>query len=146
KDLRDRVRRAKPKAIAISLLFAFANPENERAVAEALAQLGVPVSISHEILPEFREYERASTVLVNAYLAPKMGRYIRGLEEQLAAKFKGGRLQVMQSSGGIISAATAAREPVRTVLSGPAGGVVGAFHVARLAGFDRIITFDMGGT
>src|SRR5207237_8563489 len=105
KDLRDRVRRAKPKAIALSLPFAFANPENERAVAEALAQLGVPVSISHEILPEFREYERASTVLVNAYLAPKMGRYIRGLAEQLAAKFTGGRVEVMEASGGLMCAA-----------------------------------------
>src|SRR5438067_3267065 len=75
-----------------------------------------------------------------------MGRYIAGLAERANAEFRGAKLHVMQSSGGIISAATAAREPVRTVLSGPAGGVVGAFHVARLAGFDRIITFDMGGT
>jgi N-methylhydantoinase A len=106
----------------------------------------VPVSLAHEILPEFREYERASTVVVNAYLAPKMGRYIGGLQAALASEFAGGRLQVMQSSGGIVSAAVAAKEPVRTVLSGPAGGVVGAHAVARLAGFDKIIGFDMGGT
>jgi N-methylhydantoinase A len=115
-------------------------------VAAALAELRLPISISHEILPEFREYERASTVVVNAYLAPKMGRYIRGLSQALQTEFAGGHLQVMQSSGGIVSAERAAHEPVRTVLSGPAGGVVGAYAVARLAGFERIIGFDMGGT
>lgn len=145
-DLVERIRSAKPEAVAVSLLFSFANPENERAVGEALRELNVPVSLSHEILPEFREYERASTVVVNAYLAPRMGSYIAGLEQRASAEFRGARLHVMQSSGGIVSATTAAREPVRTVLSGPAGGVVGAFHVAQLAGFDRIIAFDMGGT
>lgn len=145
-DLLQRLRAAKPEAIAISLLFSFANPKNERAVADAVRELNVPVSLSHEILPEFREYERASTVVVNAYLGPRMGRYIAGLERRAKAEFRGARLHVMQSSGGIVSAATAAREPVRTVLSGPAGGVVGAFRVAQLAGFDRIIAFDMGGT
>ncbi|MGI9103280.1 MAG: hydantoinase/oxoprolinase family protein [Terriglobales bacterium] len=137
---------AAPEAVAVSLLFSFANPHNEQAVGEALARLNLPVSLSHQILPEFREYERSSTVVVNAYLAPKMGRYIRGLQDSLDREFSGGRLHVMQSSGGIVSAAVAAREPVRTVLSGPAGGVVGAFAVARMAGFDRIIGFDMGGT
>ena len=144
--LREAVAAARPEAIAVSLLFSFANPKNEQAVAKALEKLGVPVSLSHQILPEFREYERASTVVVNAYLAPKMGRYIRGLQQVLDGEFSGGRLQVMQSSGGIVSAHVAAREPVRTVLSGPAGGVVGAHEVARLAGFEKIIGFDMGGT
>jgi N-methylhydantoinase A len=146
RELVNRVRAANPEAIAVSLLFSFANSKNERAVAEALAEIGVPVSLSHEILPEFREYERASTVVVNAYLAPRMGRYISGLAQRAKDDFQGAKLHVMQSSGGIVSAATAAREPVRTVLSGPAGGVVGAFHVAQLAGFNRIIAFDMGGT
>lgn len=140
------VRAARPESVAVSLLFSFANSANESAIAEALLALGVPVSVSHQILPEFREYERASTVVVNAYLAPRMGRYIASLEQRVDAEFKGAQVHVMQSSGGIVSAATAAREPVRTVLSGPAGGVVGAFHVARLVGFDRIIAFDMGGT
>jgi N-methylhydantoinase A len=137
---------ARPESVAVSLLFSFANPKNEQAVAAALATLGLPVSLSHEILPEFREYERASTVVVNAYLAPKMGRYIGGLQRALNQEFAGGRLQVMQSSGGIVSAQVAAKEPVRTVLSGPAGGVVGAYAVARMAGFEKIIGFDMGGT
>ncbi|HMF75651.1 MAG TPA: hydantoinase/oxoprolinase family protein, partial [Bryobacteraceae bacterium] len=143
-DLVNQVRQGEPEAIAVSLLFAFANPANERAVVAALRELNIPVSVSHEILPEFREYERASTVVINAYLAPKVQRYIERLDGALQAE--GSTLHVMQSSGGIIPAFVAAREPVRTVLSGPAGGVVGALAVARAAGFDRILTFDMGGT
>lgn len=134
------------EAIAISLLFSFANPANEIMVAEALRPLGLPISISHRILPEFREYERGSTVVTNAYLAPKVSTYLRRLGMEIEADFPGGSVQVMQSSGGIINAAIAAEEPVRTVLSGPAGGVIGAYRLARLAGFDKIIGFDMGGT
>lgn len=142
--LKETVRAAAPEAIAISLLFSFANQENERAVAATLKEIGVPVSVSHEILPEFREYERGSTVLINAYLAPKMQHYIDRLDGALQAT--GSRLRVMQSSGGIVSAAVAAREPVRTIFSGPAGGVVGALDIARRAGYTNIISFDMGGT
>jgi N-methylhydantoinase A len=142
--LADAIRAKGPESIAVSLLFSFANPANEQAVAAALRELGVPVSVSHEILPEFREYERGSTVVINAYLAPKMQMYLEQLHGGL--REQGSRLQVMQSSGGIIPATVAAREPVRTILSGPAGGVVGALAVARAAGFPRILTFDMGGT
>ncbi len=138
------VKNAKPEAIAISLLFGFANSANEKAVAERLQTIGLPVSVSHQILPEFREYERGSTVLINAYLAPKMQSYLTSLDKGLQAR--GSKLYVMQSSGGITEAAVAAREPVRTILSGPAGGVVGAAHIAKAAGFPRILTFDMGGT
>jgi N-methylhydantoinase A len=134
------------EAVAISLLFSFANPETEKRVEAALQALGIPVSASHRILPEFREYERASTTVVNAYLSPRIERYLHRLEECVAAEHAGGRVDVMQSSGGILSARAAAREPVRTVLSGPAGGVIGACRVAQLAGCDRIIGFDMGGT
>lgn len=144
--LAEAVRASGAQAVAISLLFSFANPETERRVEAALGGLGIPVSASHRILPEFREYERASTTVVNAYLAPKMGSYLRSLEERVAAEHRGGRISVMQSSGGIVSARLAAREPVRTVLSGPAGGVVGACQIARWAGIERIIGFDMGGT
>jgi len=140
------VEAAKVDSIAVSLLFAFANHKNEMKVAGALERLGLPLSISHRILPEFREYERASTVVANAYVAPKVGSYIKALEKGIKNEFKDGRLEVMQSSGGIISARLAAAEPVRTVLSGPAGGVIGAYKLASLAGFDRIIGFDMGGT
>ena len=142
-----RIADARPQAIAISLLFSFANPRNERVLAAALEEVGVPLSVSHAILPEFREYERASTVVVNAYLQPVMERYLRRLAEAVArGAAKRSRLFVMQSSGGITALDAAAREPVRTVLSGPAGGVVGAAAVARRSGMTRIIGFDMGGT
>jgi N-methylhydantoinase A len=142
----DAVRKGGAESVAISLLFSFANPATERRVETALLALGVPVSTSHKILPEFREYERASTTVVNAYLAPKMSQYLERLEQRIVEQHRGGRVSVMQSSGGIIPARTAAAEPVRTVLSGPAGGVVGACRMAQIAGFDKIIGFDMGGT
>jgi N-methylhydantoinase A len=145
--LKQEIAAVQPQAIAISMLFSFANPENERVVGRSLESLGVPLSLSHQILPEFREYERASTVVVNAYLQPVMERYLRQLESAIAnGAGKSSRVFVMQSSGGITSLGSAAREPVRTVLSGPAGGVVGASVVAKRSGFDRIIGFDMGGT
>jgi len=142
----ERVRASGAEAVAISLLFSFANPETECRVESALNVLGLPISVSHRILPEFREFERASTTVVNAYLAPRIERYLTHLAERVSAEHSGGRVHVMQSSGGIIRARVAAREPVRTVLSGPAGGVVGATRLARWAGFERIIGFDMGGT
>ena len=142
-DLRLRIATQNPEAIAISLLFSFANPVNEKAIAQALRKLEVPLSLSHKILPEFREYERASTVLVNAYLQPIMQRYLEKLQSSTAQR---ARIFVMQSSGGITALETAAAEPVRTVLSGPAGGVVGASALARRSGFENIISFDMGGT
>jgi N-methylhydantoinase A len=235
--LAGQVAAANPQSIAISLLFSFANPKNEQLIADALKSVAVPLSISHQILPEFREYERTSTVVINAYLQPVMQSYLESLEAKTRATSKpnvaagaspaqvsesrpGGegstvaqrvsaaksanmkarpfavvratdeerssnearpnledepstairatveerpfraatepyknralapvpRIFVMQSSGGITALSTAAREPVRTVLSGPAGGVVGAASTARASGFDRIIAFDMGGT
>jgi N-methylhydantoinase A len=143
-DLGRQIRDSRAESIAVSLLFSFANPAHEQAVAAALTSLRLPVSLSHQILPEFREYERGSTVALNAYLAPRMQGYIQSLERGLARL--SATLSIMQSSGGILSAASAAREPVRTILSGPAGGVIGALSVARSAGIDRILTFDMGGT
>ena len=139
--LRERIKDSGAEAVAVCLLFSFANPGNEMAVAEALADLGLPMSLSHKILPEFREYERTSTVAVNAYLAPKVGTYLARLNGAALAS-----LEVMQSSGGIASAAFAAEQPVRTVLSGPAGGVMGAYFAAKRAGLSKVIAFDMGGT
>ncbi len=148
-----------PEAIAISFLSSFANPENEAAVASALAELAKPLSISHEILPEFREYERTSTVVVNAYLQPLMQNYLERLEKRVSSRApqvqtdpvaangaKVARIFVMQSSGGITALRAAAHEPVRTVLSGPAGGLVGASASAARSGFRKILSFDMGGT
>ena len=157
--LREAVRDADPDAIAISFLFSFANPENEAVVAAAVAEIGKPLSVSHRILPEFREYERTSTVVVNAYLQPLMQSYMEKLagrarqstEESgeapaAARKQAEPRIFVMQSSGGITALESAAREPVRTVLSGPAGGLVGAAAMAARSGFRKILSFDMGGT
>lgn len=155
--LRDAVVAANPDAIAISLLFSFANTANEAAVASALAKLGKPVSVSHQILPEFREYERTSTVVVNAYLQPLLQSYLDKLGQRVeelsapassstAGKKNAPHIFVMQSSGGITALKAAAREPVRTVLSGPAGGLVGASASAARSGFQKILSFDMGGT
>jgi 5-oxoprolinase (ATP-hydrolysing) len=132
-----------PESIALVFLHGYRNPVHERELAELLqARLpDVYLSLASELLPQFREYERTSTVAVNAYIQPVMARYLENLRAHVS-----GPLRIMQSSGGSISATTAARESVRTVLSGPAGGVIGAFHVARLADFKQIITLDMGGT
>ncbi len=140
------VRASSTEAIAISLLFSFANPETERRVETALRGLGLPISVSHRILPEFREYERAATTVANAYLAPRMERYLLNLYERVINQHNDASVDVMQSSGGTIPVRLAAQEPVRTILSGPAGGVIGATLVAQTAGFERIIGCDMGGT
>lgn len=148
-SLAKRLEGANPQSIAISLLFSFANPKNERSVAEALGGLDLPLSVSHQLLPEFREYERTSTVVINAYLQPVMQAYLENLHNKVAAGREtrsSSRIFVMQSSGGITALSAAAREPVRTVLSGPAGGAVGAAKTARVSGFENIIAFDMGGT
>jgi N-methylhydantoinase A len=148
------IQNSRARAVAVCLLFSFANPAHERELARRLRAAGLAVSASHEILPQFREYERTATTVVNAYLLPVMSSYLREVERLVCRKSRSGardsrsdsRVRVMQSSGGIISANAAAREPVRTILSGPAGGVLGAQYVAELAGFEKIISFDMGGT
>ena len=137
-----RVRARRPEAIAVVLLHSYARPEHERRVGRALAGLGVPITLSHALLREHREYERTSTSVVNAYVAPAMGRHLR----RLARGIRSRGLRVMQSSGGAVAPALAAREPVRTILSGPAGGVVGAAALAARLGIGRVLTIDMGGT
>lgn len=129
------------ESVAVSLLFSFLYPEHERMIGEALRRFA-NVSLSSELLPEYREYERTSTTVINAYVAPAMDRYLAKVEAGLGGK----RLRIMQSNGGVITAETARKEAARTALSGPAGGAVGAFHVAKMAGFDHVISFDMGGT
>ena len=135
------------EAVAVCLLFAFRDPAHERAVAAELRRRnpGVHVVTSHEVAPEFREYERASTTAADAYLAPIAARYLRAL----AAAAAGAGLPepvVMLSSGGVLPAEEAAAHPARLLVSGPAGGVVGAGLVARRAGYENAIAFDMGGT
>jgi N-methylhydantoinase A/oxoprolinase/acetone carboxylase beta subunit len=137
------LRTVSPEAIAVCLLHSYANPAHERALAARLrAAFDVPVSVSSEVLPEYREYERWSTTTLNAYVAPLMERYLARLERAVAPR----RLRVMQSNGGALSAAQARAVPARTVLSGPAGGAVGAYAVGRRSGHPRVIGFDMGGT
>ena len=134
---------SKAEAVAVSFLFSFLNTAHEDMVLNALRQMKNPpyISISSRVLPEFREYERASTVVVNSYVGQVMSRYLGELEGPL-----GKGLRIMQSSGGSITAGLASEQPVRTILSGPAGGVVGAFYTAMQAGYPDIITVDMGGT
>ena len=138
-----KLKRLNADSVALCFLFSYLNPENERVVAAALRGLQLTLSVSHEILPEFREYERLATVVINAYLIPRMGEYLKRLERGVG---EAGRVYVMQSSGGITTAQRAAREPVRTILSGPAGGVVASTWLARQSGVPRAISFDMGGT
>jgi N-methylhydantoinase A len=142
KGIVDQLRREHVESVAVCLLFSFANPSHENAIAEALRLLGIPVSLSSRIMPEYREYERTSTTVINAYLAPKMREYLNRLNDQIKCR----SLRVMQSNGGAVAARAASEFPVRTIVSGPAGGVVGAFHVASKCGYPNIITFDMGGT
>ena len=135
------------ESVAVCLLFAFRDPSHERAVVEGLRRRhpGVHVVASHDLAPEFREYERASTTAADAYLAPVAAGYLRGLA---SAAVQAGVPEpvVMLSSGGVVSAEEAAAHPARLLVSGPAGGVVGAGLVARRAGFEHAIAFDMGGT
>lgn len=130
-------------SIAISLLFSFVNPAHEQRVAERARAQGFAVSVSSEILPEFREYERTSTVVLNAYVGPLMDRYLARLEQQLPPQ---NILRIMQSNGGSISSQQARQEAARTLLSGPAAGVVGAAFIAKMAGYTQAITLDIGGT
>ncbi len=138
--LKARLRLARVQSIAICFLHAYRNPANEKRVAKALEGLGY-LCTSHDVCPEFREYERSSTTLINAYVGPLMDKYLVELER--ASRH---RISIMQSNGGFMSTKEARRHAVRTVLSGPAGGVVGALEVAKLSGFSRILGFDMGGT
>lgn len=130
------------ESVAICLLHSYANPAHENQVAAHLAAAGLTVCTSAGILPEYREYERWSTTVLNAYVTPLMSRYLTRLEEGVGRT----PLRIMQSNGGSISAAQARSAAVRTVLSGPAAGVVGAQAVANASGFSRVILFDMGGT
>jgi len=130
------------QALAVVLLHAYANPDHEEAVATALQAVGSPLSVSSRLLPEYREYERTSTTVVNAYVSPIMSRYLGRLQRESGAR----QIHIMASSGGAVPVERAIREPVHTVLSGPAGGVVGALAWAKRSGFENIISFDMGGT
>jgi N-methylhydantoinase A len=130
-------------SVAVCLLHSYANPEHEVAIRAALeAESGAFITTSHEVLPEFREYERCSTTVANAYVGPVMADYLADIGEHLGRD----QVRIMQSNGGIVRLTAAQRKGVQTILSGPAGGVVGGFEIGRNAGLDHVITFDMGGT
>lgn len=142
------IRKRAIDSLAVGFLHSYRNPSHERAVARELKSLGLPISLSHRILPEYREYERFSTTAVNAYVTPVIARHMMELDRALkrnVVRFEG-RLRVMQSNGGAMTLRGASEHPVRTLLSGPAGGVVAAHELARRSGVKKMISLDMGGT
>jgi N-methylhydantoinase A len=139
---------AAPEVVAVCLLHAYANPAHERQVGELVAARlpGVPVSLSFDVVPEYREFERFSTTVLNAYLQPLMDRYLGSLEKTLFESGYAYGVLTVGSSGGMMTVDTARRLPIKTIVSGPAGGVSRACFLARHAGLDDFITYDMGGT
>jgi N-methylhydantoinase A len=136
------------EAIAVCLLNSFANPAHELAVKQIVERKapGLPLSVSFEVLPEIKEYERTSTTVINAYVMPIVATYLRALRKGLDAAGIPARLLLMQSNGGLTTDRAAAERPMNIIESGPAGGVVGAGKLAQAKGLEKIITFDMGGT
>ena len=144
----ERIKDSNVEAVAVCYLHSYANPDHERRTGEILREV-LPdrfISLSIDVLPQKREYERTSTTVINAYVGPPVQRYIQSMVEQLRAADVAGRLMVMQSSGGILDADSVVAKPAQIVECGPAAGVIGAEHVARLSGFENVITLDMGGT
>ncbi|MFS8493901.1 MAG: hydantoinase/oxoprolinase family protein [Actinomycetes bacterium] len=139
-----RVSERRPEAVAVALAYSFSDPSAEEAIADALAGSGIPVSLSHRVVGEFREFERTSTTVLNAYLQPRVGRYLQSLGEKIGDVAE--RLHVMRSSGGLMPVDEAAGLAAALLLSGPAGGVVAAAEMGRAHGYRSLITFDMGGT
>lgn len=146
-DVLDDIMQQDIDAIAVCFLYSYINPDHEQMVRGRILQRQMledwQVALSSDVLPEFREYERASTVALEAYVRPVMNHYISQLEQQLPENCA---LRIMKSDGGVMGAERIKERAVNTALSGPAAGVIGAFHLAQLAGYDHIITLDMGGT
>ncbi|HWK68982.1 MAG TPA: hydantoinase/oxoprolinase family protein [Rhizobiaceae bacterium] len=147
-ELIDDLCRSGIEALTISLMHSYANPDHERRLRDIVAERypDIPVSLSSDILPEFREYDRAITTVMNDYVRPIMRRYLSRIEERLAREDVSAKLQIVRSDGGLMSAAAASERPVHTVLSGPAGGVTSTVMVARRTGLKKLLAFDMGGT
>jgi len=136
------------EALTICLMHAYARPDHEQALKKIVSDKypDIPVSLSSEILPEFREYDRAITTVMNDYVRPIMRRYLTRMEDRLASDGSKARLHIVRSDGGLMSASAAADRPIHTVLSGPAGGVTSTVAIARQTGQQRLLAFDMGGT
>ena len=151
KKLREDLRQLRKKnieALTVSLINAFANDSHEqRVLAIASEELpGIPVSLSSQVVPEMQEYERTVTTVANSYVRPRVARYVRNLQEKLAAKTDAVKLHILRSDGGLASAKSSEEFPVNLLMSGPAGGVTGALWVASQAGFPNLLTIDVGGT
>jgi N-methylhydantoinase A len=136
------------EAVAVCFLFAYANPAHERRAAEIIREIApqLYVSLSHEVNPEWREYERTASTVANAYIGPPVSRYLRELERQAQRRFPRSRALMMKSDGGAASARMLERTPLETVLSGPVAGVIGGRHLGDRKAIENIITFDIGGT
>ena len=138
------------ESVAVCFLYSYVNAAHEQSVKQRILERGIlqewQIALSSDVLPEFREYERASTAALDAYVRPVMSRYLSTLEDRLNANSNHVSLRIMKSDGGVMSAGRARQQAVQTALSGPAAGVIGAFHIAKLAGYDHIITLDIGGT
>ncbi|WP_258112596.1 hydantoinase/oxoprolinase family protein [Alicyclobacillus sp. SP_1] len=136
------------ESLTVSLLNSYANPQHEQRIRSIAFEIdaNIPVSISYEILPEFREYERTLTTVMNAYVRPVMQRYLRNVEAHLQSEGLGSRVSIVRSDGGLMSVAAASERPVHTMLSGPSGGVTAAASIGTRTGFRNVISFDMGGT
>ncbi|SDZ84964.1 N-methylhydantoinase A [Haloplanus vescus] len=148
REVAERIAEGDAESVAVAFLFAFEDDAHERRMRDLLVEAGVEgeISLSSEVLPEIREYERTLATAINAALKPVMNRYLGRLEEGVADAGVPAPVKVMQSNGGVASAAATRDRPVNTLLSGPAAGVRGAAHVAGAAGFDDVLTMDMGGT
>ncbi|MBT3788987.1 MAG: hydantoinase/oxoprolinase family protein [Alphaproteobacteria bacterium] len=136
------------ESITISLMHSYADPSHEKRLKAMIQEMdaNIPISLSSELLPEFREYERTLVTVMNAYVRPSMGRYLKGFEEKLRGIQFSPKVNIVRSDGGLMSVARATESPVHTMLSGPAGGVSGAAYLATLAGYPNALGFDMGGT
>jgi N-methylhydantoinase A len=136
------------ESLTVSLINAFANPAHERAIKRIIHELypDFPVTISTDVLPEFREYERTLTACMNSYVRPKVQGYVKNLADALKGYGVAGEINILRSDAGLMTTEMAQQNPIYGILSGPSGGVAGALFVARKAGFDDILTFDMGGT
>ncbi len=136
------------ETLTVSLINSYANPAHEREIKEIIHELypDFPVTISSDVLPEFREYERTLTACMNSYVRPRVESYVRNLEGSLRELGVKGELNLLRSDAGLMSVAVASENPIYGILSGPSGGVAGALYIARRAGFENVLTFDMGGT
>lgn len=143
----DSIAKTNVEAVAVCFLYSYINPSHEEIVRDRIIERGIlapwQIALSADVLPEFREYERASTTALEAYVRPVMSRYVHDLISALPDK---ATLRIMKSDGGVMRAERVQEQAIQTALSGPAAGVIGAFHLSKLAGFDHIITLDMGGT